>query len=58
MTFTFSLEIDSRVTHRDVALALRRAASLIEKTKGTFEEGDKQPIRDPAGDVVGEWKVE
>jgi hypothetical protein len=58
MTFTLSFEIDPDVTHRDVALALRRAAALIDKTKGTFEEGDKQPLRDPLGQKIGEWNIE
>lgn len=57
MTFTLTYEIDEDITHRDMALALRRAASLLEKTKGRFEDGDKQPIRDTDGDVVGEWNV-
>ena len=57
MTFTLTYEIAENVTRRDMALALRRAASLLEKTVGTFEDGDRQPIRDTAGDVVGEWNV-
>lgn len=57
MTFTLTLEIDPKATHRDVALALQRAAALVRKTSGTFEFGDRQPIRED-GDVIGEWKVE
>lgn len=58
MTFTYALEIDPRVTQRDVALALRRAAAMLEKKPtSTFEDGDKQPIRDTSGEIIGEWNV-
>jgi hypothetical protein len=56
MTFTLTLEIHDNVSHRDMALALRRVAALIEKTVGEFEEGDKQPIRD-GKEIIGEWSV-
>lgn len=58
MTFTLTLEIEPDATHRDVALALRRAAALVDKTTGTFEQGDRQPIRDTGGSLIGEWKIE
>lgn len=57
MTFTLVIEIDEDVTRYDVALALRRAAAVFEKTNGTFESGDAAPVRSTSGDLIGEWNV-
>jgi hypothetical protein len=37
---------------------MRRAAAMLEKkSSSTFEDGDRQPIRDTSGEIVGEWNV-
>lgn len=58
LQFILTLNIAHDVSRKDIALALRRAASSIEKTSDEIEEGDGAPIRSPEGDCIGEWEIQ